>query len=103
MACVLRLPANHGADVIVYSIDRFLDRRRNVMSRRMDEDLRFRVVNFLVQRNMSSLRRIGVEAQDGLVTLRGNVRSFYEKQLCLNCVRHVAGVIRLVDQIEVAK
>jgi osmotically-inducible protein OsmY len=68
----------------------------------MDEDLRARVSNFLVQRNMSSLRRIGVEAKDGLVTLRGNVRSFYEKQLCLNCAKHVAGVVRLVDNIDVA-
>lgn len=72
------------------------------MSQRIDDDLKHRVANCLGQRNMASLRRIGVEAKDGLVTLRGNVRSFYEKQLCLNCTRHVAGVIRLVDRIEVA-
>ena len=72
------------------------------MSQRMDEDLKHRVANFLGHAIWRRLRRVGVEAKDGLVTLRGNVRSFYEKQLCLNCTRHVAGVIRLVDRIEVA-
>ena len=67
-----------------------------------DDDLKTRVVNFLAQRQVSLLHGVAVEVKDGLVTLRGNVRSFYEKQLCLNCARHVAGVIRLVDRIQVA-
>ncbi|MGE3407409.1 MAG: BON domain-containing protein [Pirellulales bacterium] len=65
-------------------------------------DLERRIVSYLVGRHVPSLRHISVEAVDGTVTLRGQVRSFYEKQLCHNCCRRVAGVIRLVDSLDVA-
>jgi osmotically-inducible protein OsmY len=45
---------------------------------------------------------VAVLSDDGTVTLRGQVRSFYEKQLCHHTCRRVAGVLRLVDEIEVA-
>jgi osmotically-inducible protein OsmY len=66
-----------------------------------DRDLERRVLNYLVGRQMPSLRNIQVEAQDGTVILRGQVHSFYQKQLCLNCCRRVAGVQDVVDQVEV--
>jgi osmotically-inducible protein OsmY len=66
-----------------------------------DHDLRRRVVNYLVGRQVPSLRRIDVRATGGTVTLRGVVRSFYHKQLCLHCCRRVAGVRQLVDEVEV--
>lgn len=66
-----------------------------------DADLERRVRNYLVGRQMPGLRHIEVEANDGIVTLRGVVRSFYEKQLCIHCCRRVAGVMELVDEVAV--
>jgi hypothetical protein len=66
-----------------------------------DSDLRRRIVNFLYQRHIPSLRSIQVDVDQGVVTMKGKVDSFYHKQLCLNCCQRVAGVVRLVDQINV--
>lgn len=46
--------------------------------------------------------RLDVSARDGLVTLRGVVRSFYEKQLSLHAAKRVAGVSALRDELVVA-
>jgi osmotically-inducible protein OsmY len=67
-----------------------------------DHELKRRVLNYLADRHMPALRHLEVEADNGTVTLRGRVRSFYEKQLCQHCCQRVAGVIRLVDAIVVA-
>ncbi len=67
-----------------------------------DTDLQRRIVNYLFQRNVRSIRDVAVDVQNGLVVLQGRVNSFYEKQLCLNCCQRVAGVNKLVDNIEVA-
>ena len=64
-----------------------------------DTDLEKRLRIFLDQRNLPSLRRVRVSADNGVIRLRGRVRSFHEKQLCLSCCRHVAGVVGVVDQI----
>jgi osmotically-inducible protein OsmY len=62
-------------------------------------DLQRRVTNYLHSKQMRSLRKVAVDADNGVVVLRGEVGSFYEKQLCLNCTRRVAGVVELVDEI----
>ena len=67
-----------------------------------DLELARRVENFLHSKQMRSLRSVAVEADQGKVRLRGDVGSFYEKQLCLSCTLRVAGVIDLVDEIRVA-
>ncbi len=69
---------------------------------RSNRDLERRVVNYLSGRQVSALRGILVQADNGTVTLRGEVFSFYQKQLCIQCSRRVAGVINLIDRIEVA-
>lgn len=66
-----------------------------------DRELECRVQTALAACNMPALRRLAVEALDGTVTLRGRVYSFYEKQLSHTHVRHVPGVARLVDAIDV--
>lgn len=78
-------------------------RQRNDVIDAHDQDLQRRVVNYLVGRGIPNLRRIRVEADCGTVTLEGRVPSFYQKQLCINCSRRVAGVIELIDRIEVPK
>jgi osmotically-inducible protein OsmY len=66
-----------------------------------DEDLRFRVFNFLHSRHFPKLRVLQVKAQNGVVTLSGKVTSYYEKQVALNSCRRVAGVLSLVDCVDV--
>lgn len=67
-----------------------------------DRDLERRVVSYLVGRHVPGLRNLQVEAKNGTVTLRGRVHTFYEKQLCQNCCRRVAGVLQFVDNVDVA-
>jgi osmotically-inducible protein OsmY len=68
-----------------------------------DEDMELarRVENYLHSKQMRSLRNVAVKADRGRVVLRGDVGSFYEKQLCLSCTRRVAGVVDLIDHINV--
>ena len=66
-----------------------------------NQDLARRVANYLLGHKLPNLRHIEVESDRGTVTLRGKVFSYYQKQLCLNCSRRVAGVITLIDQIDV--
>ncbi len=67
-----------------------------------DRDLERRVTAFLAGRNVPALRRLYVRSSQGVVTLRGHVRTFYEKQLGGTVARRVAGVVRLVDDVKVA-
>jgi osmotically-inducible protein OsmY len=74
----------------------------NAHTQQQDRELERRVVNYLSGRHVPGLRRLEVEARNGTVTVRGQVHSFYEKQLCQDCCRRVAGVVKLVDAVEVA-
>jgi hypothetical protein len=67
-----------------------------------DRDLERRVSAFLAERSVPALRRIYVHSRQGVVTLRGHVQTFYEKQLSRSVARRVAGVVQLVDDVEVA-
>ncbi len=71
------------------------------ISAEADRDLERRVVNYLAGRHVPGLRHLEVEARNGTVTLRGRVYSFYEKQLCQESCRRVAGVVRYVDAVDV--
>ncbi len=63
-------------------------------------DLKRRVMLFLSQRGVSSVRRLDIEVRGGTVILHGTVCSFYERQLC-HCCKNVAGVFNLVDKLKV--
>jgi hypothetical protein len=67
-----------------------------------DRDVERRVISYLVGRHVPGLRQLSVHAQCGVVTICGRVHSFYEKQLGQQAAQRVAGVVRLVDRIEVA-
>jgi osmotically-inducible protein OsmY len=67
-----------------------------------DRDLERRVTAFLADRNLPALRCLGVQSHRGVVTLRGRVRTFYEKQLSGQSARRVAGVVDVIDAIQVA-
>ena len=71
--------------------------------RTIDEDLQQRVVSYLFDRQRPSLRKISVNVDNGTVTLTGKLESFYEKQLCISSCQRVAGVIRLIDRLDVVE
>ncbi len=64
-------------------------------------ELRRRVVRYLDQQGQTTLRGLEVDVVGQIVTLRGRVRSFYAKQLALNCCQRVAGVQQVVDLLGV--
>ena len=66
-----------------------------------DRDLARQVTNFLAGQHVPALRAIQVEAQGGAVTLRGHVRTFFEKQLSHHSASRVAGVRQVIDEIQV--
>jgi osmotically-inducible protein OsmY len=70
-------------------------------SRVADRVLQSRVTNHLFGQHIPNLRKVDVKARQGVVTLRGRVNFFHQKQLCLNCCLRVAGVQRIEDRIEV--
>jgi osmotically-inducible protein OsmY len=70
-------------------------------SAKEDRELEQRVLQFLAGMQRTPLRAIDVQVERGQVTLSGKLPSFYDKQLCLRCLQQVAGVVRLIDQIEV--
>lgn len=76
---------------------------RTLQNSSFDHDLERRVANFLASCHMSSLRKLEIEAREGVVTLRGQVQSYYEKQVSHLCCRRVAGVSRLVDAVDVVQ
>ena len=66
-----------------------------------DADLKQRVESFLRQKKVMRRDNVCVEVTEGLVTLDGRVRSYYEKQLFLSACQRVAGVMSVVDNINV--
>ena len=68
-----------------------------------DRDLQRRVALYLHERHRPGLRRLKVQAESGTVEVSGTVDTFYEKQLCQHICRRVAGVVKLVDKVEVSQ
>lgn len=66
-----------------------------------DTDLKRRILNYLFGQHFSDLRRLEVSADNGVVTIRGRVSSYHQRQLCIHCCQRVAGVVRVNDQIDV--
>ena len=66
-----------------------------------DRALERRVVTFLQAKHVPGLRQLEVKAASGIVTVSGRVQTFYEKQLCNQCCRRVAGVRELINAVDV--
>jgi osmotically-inducible protein OsmY len=62
-----------------------------------DRDLQRRLRNFLQAREIPGSLNIGIDVHRGTVVLRGSLPSPQARRLCLECCRHVAGVIDLKD------
>jgi osmotically-inducible protein OsmY len=66
-----------------------------------DRTMQLRIIAGFAQSHHQALRKLAVEVHEGLVTLRGNVRWFYEKQLAIQHCQAV-GARELIDAVEVA-
>ena len=66
-----------------------------------DGELRRRIVNFLHSRNVPGVHQVRIDAASGTIFLHGRVPSTQARRLCVECCRRVAGVIRLIDGLEV--
>ena len=67
-----------------------------------DRDLEHRLRNFLGGRFRNATRELQVESRWGVVTLRGCVPSYYQKQLLQESCWRVAGVVGLLNVLDVA-
>jgi hypothetical protein len=66
-----------------------------------DLDLENRIANFLYQRQVPRSENIRTNAHLGTVVVRGELPTRHAKWLCIECCRHVAGVIKLIDHVVV--
>jgi osmotically-inducible protein OsmY len=66
-----------------------------------DAELLTRVGIALTLRQRSSFRQIVVEVAAGVVTLKGQLPSFFDRQLAAETTRRVAGVREVRDQLSV--
>lgn len=67
-----------------------------------DDELQFRVRRFLRTRHFPEFENLEVDVHNGSVTLSGRLQSYYEKQVAINSCQRVAGVINLIDRIDVS-
>ncbi len=58
--------------------------------------------NLLAQTGYLGLRKVKCSFDNGTMTLRGRVRSYYHKQMAQEALRYVEHVRQLVNRIEVS-
>lgn len=66
-----------------------------------DDDVLWRVESYLGSKHFPAFRALKVMVNQGVVTISGKVENFHERQVALNCCRRVAGVRKLIDNIQV--
>jgi osmotically-inducible protein OsmY len=78
-------------------------KRRKPLETKDDIDLEHRLVNFLHARHVPGRRSVDFNVRGGTVVVSGPLDSARAKWLCVECCRHVAGVIRLVDEVVIER
>jgi len=66
-----------------------------------NQRLRRGILEYLKKRQLPSVLSVDVETEDGVATLRGVVTSPYARWACRECCRHVTGVIRVIDELQI--
>lgn len=67
-----------------------------------DEDVKRRVKEFFSRQHFPSLQLLDLKIEQGELTVRGEVCTFYEKQVAMSICQSVPGVLVYVDRIKVA-
>lgn len=61
-----------------------------------------RVLSALERNPYLTHRNLRFETQQGRVTLRGMVDTFFQKQMAQESIRHIEGVAEIANELEVA-
>ena len=69
--------------------------------KRQSPNLQSLVEHYLYNQNLPALRKLKIREKNGSVTIRGTVQWFYERQKALSCLKHVEGVERVIDHMDV--
>lgn len=72
------------------------------MNKKSDSEIRMQVIRELKWDSRIGWSEIGVEVQDGVVTLTGRVNSFAKKLVAQKAAHRIAGVLDVANEIEVA-
>jgi hypothetical protein len=73
----------------------------NKINRSVDADLLTRVGIALTMRLSHTSHAVHIQVDNGVVTLRGLVPTFYDRQLVIEVTRRVAGVLKVRDELSV--
>lgn len=68
-----------------------------------DDELEHRILEFLHARGIANVEKLCVRVAGGVATVSGQVQSLHDKVTCLECCRHVAGVLRVVDRTRIRR
>jgi osmotically-inducible protein OsmY len=60
-----------------------------------------KVLSALVHNPRLANKNLRFEAEEGRVTLRGVVRTYYEKQIAQESIRHIEGIDHIENELEV--
>ena len=80
-----------------------LDIDRQTEMAMINTTLHHRVFSALEENVYLRGRRFHLEAEQGRITLRGTVRSYYQKQMAQEAVRKVDGVNEIANELEVCQ
>ncbi|MGW8257333.1 MAG: BON domain-containing protein [Thermoguttaceae bacterium] len=61
-----------------------------------------RVLSALERNPYFSHRKLRFETEQGRVTLRGEVNTYFQKQMAQEALRHIEGVAEISNELEVA-
>ena len=64
-----------------------------------DGELKKRILISLQARGAHALESVELNVVGGVVTLSGRFATSHDRHFCLECCRHVAGVLRIVDAV----
>ena len=79
-----------------------MESNNGFLSESSDTNLRHNVVTTLYQTGYYQHRTLEIEVYHVTVIVEGNVPTWHLRQIALECIRRVAGVVRIVDRIRVA-
>lgn len=65
------------------------------------DELCRRIQLFLNTRGIRCIEDVHIDVDGGVVVLLGHVPSAHDRWLCVSCTGHVAGVLHVVDKLEV--
>jgi osmotically-inducible protein OsmY len=66
----------------------------------IEPELERQVFGFLRNLDYSAARNVAVKAgAHGVLTLRGHVKTYYTRQVFVQCCRHLPGITAVVDEL----